>query len=59
MDIRPLSKLTHREVVDMGRAAAERGECPNEANPFGAFTWQRGAFACGYAERARELQPTA
>lgn len=57
MDIRPLSKLVHREVVALGHAAADRGECPRQANPFPQSCWRHVVFADAHSARAAELQP--
>lgn len=59
MDIRSLSKLSHREVVDLGRAAADRGESLDGSNPFASNCWRHAVFADAHRAREAELQPVA
>lgn len=57
MHIRPLAQLSDREIGELARAAADRGEAHDGANPYDAGTAQRAAFKRAYEERERDLQP--
>lgn len=56
MHIRPLSQLTDREIGEIARAAADRGESHEHANPFQLGTTQRTTFERAFQEREACLQ---
>ncbi|WP_225784693.1 hypothetical protein [Xenophilus sp. Marseille-Q4582] len=57
MHIRPLTALTHAEVVELAAAAADRGDHHQRANPFPPDCWRHRTFNDAFQARAAELQP--
>jgi hypothetical protein len=55
MQIRPIDQLSHDEVVDLARVAADNGESLHEANVFPPGTNQHAWFNHHYWARHREL----
>jgi hypothetical protein len=55
MHIKALASLSHSEVADLARAAADRGEDLEQANPFPAGHWRRATFEDVFRERSAEL----
>ncbi len=59
MHVKPLVSLSHTEVAELARHAAERGEELALANPFPADPdcWRHVVFRDVFAARAADLQP--
>lgn len=57
MQVKPLTSLSHAEVADLARHAADRGEDLEQANPFPAGHWRHATFADVFRARAAELAP--
>lgn len=57
MNVKPLHALSHAEVVDLARHAADRGDDLDQANPFAADCWRHGVFNDVFRARAADLQP--
>lgn len=56
MHIRPLTELSMHEVDDLARAAADRGESHDRANPYPAGDAMHKRFARTFADRQADLQ---
>jgi len=57
MQVRPLSSLTHAEVVDLAEHAAGREEPIEQANPFDPGCWRHAVFNDVFIACAADLQP--
>ena len=55
--IKPLAALSHSEIVDLARAAADADTPQAEANPFEPGTTAHCTFSLQYVSRQRELEP--
>jgi len=57
--VKPLASLTDAEVTELASAAADRGECVSDVNPFTARTHKRlhALFEQAFRQRAADLQP--
>lgn len=55
-DIKPLHALSRDEVRDLATHAAERGECLEQANPFGSADLNHVLFTTAFVRRADELR---
>jgi hypothetical protein len=53
--IKPIEQVGHDEIVELARAAADRGESLRDANPFAPGTSQHLSFTHWYWARHREL----
>lgn len=56
MQIKALDSLTHPEVRELARHAADRGDCFKDANPFPKGSISRGVFDRAYLKRAAHLR---
>jgi len=54
--IKPLASLSDAEITELACAAAERGECVSDVNPFTAGH-ARTLFEKAFRQRAADLQP--
>lgn len=56
MQVKPIALLTTDEAIDLAHAAAERGECIEDANPFPDGSARGHEFVTAFALRCSELR---
>lgn len=58
MQIKPIYALTPREIRELARHAADRGERIKDVNPYPRGSNPRLVFSRAYVHRAIELRPS-